>query len=737
MACRRSSRARPPHSRELVFDCDAGSSEESLSDHAGEPTKRRKDEAPATESSESNVAVERFDSGTAAKATAGDSIPSACTTSRDAAPPADKTAPEVIEINDPAGEDVQSFKQAFRRKASSKAEVIKFKSKFAKAFFTSIDNSRYTCKFPESPGHQSSVSCHNSTAANLKRHVSSCHDVELSQLMTTHPFGSDAVLAAAVDAMLPKLPRQRQSSIKDYAQPQPKQTAGEIQAKLLIAMLRHSVAFSFVEDIYFKSAMQDVGIDPQHVFGNRKQISDDCLHTLYQGCLKRLTDSLRTNSVKSLSVTSDSWTHTKQSYVTLTIHYVTFDLQLRNCCLSLQTINESQTADVLRAHFQKRLDELLPEKCIIYCMVTDQGANFKAASTAFVGKDSWLPCLAHVLQLAVNSVLQGVDVAADVAAIKHMIACLEAKSINPLFLMSQKQKQQTELGFVHENDTRWTSSHDMLSRVELLWPTISEMLMGTCLDEHLAEPIPDWVLHIRGNMYDFAGRLRSLVKALFTCTVFSKSLQSSEFGAIAGVIPHLEETRSTLNELKSPIASKLSQAIADRFQFLYDQVTPATLALALHPQHTKLKCLSREVRTLVWQELKSLFDLTRDNDDSETDQDDSTSSDEDSRSDSFQGGKINFVDELKRKLRNSKQVSLQDFWKRNSLCVNMCRDLARMIFSCPPSSAESERVFSAAGYQTRKLRQNLSCTKLEEMIVVRNQFSSETIDGELIRALLK
>ena len=110
--------------------------------------------------------------------------------------------------------------------------------------------------------------------------------------------------------------------------------------------------------------------------------------------------------ISHVALTSDLWTsRTKESYLTITCHFVTSTWELNCKSLVLETFGfeKDHTAENIAASFQKTAEEWgISRKVVV--MVTDNAANVVAA----VRHTAWanVPCFAHTLNLVIYEAIK-------------------------------------------------------------------------------------------------------------------------------------------------------------------------------------------------------------------------------------------------------------------------------------------------------------------------------------------
>ena len=121
--------------------------------------------------------------------------------------------------------------------------------------------------------------------------------------------------------------------------------------------------------------------------------------------LLRATIENELAAVQYCGFTTDLWTSSNQnrSYISLTLHYVSSNFEMRSRCLHTKEVPQEHTAEVLASVLEEMLKEwqVRPK---IYAATTDNGRNIVNACVQHM-EIFHLPCFGHTMQLAVKKAL--------------------------------------------------------------------------------------------------------------------------------------------------------------------------------------------------------------------------------------------------------------------------------------------------------------------------------------------
>ncbi|KMQ84621.1 zinc finger bed domain-containing protein 1-like protein [Lasius niger] len=125
----------------------------------------------------------------------------------------------------------------------------------------------------------------------------------------------------------------------------------------------------------------------------------------------------------SYTFTCDNWTDvSNQSYLGVTIHYLSVDNALKSGCLGVIPLDESHTA----AYLSKTLVSVIKSFGLsvedITAVVSDSAANIKKAVMDIFGRTKHLPCFAHILSNMVPNIIASMpDVQNIITKVKNIV----------------------------------------------------------------------------------------------------------------------------------------------------------------------------------------------------------------------------------------------------------------------------------------------------------------------------
>ncbi|CAM4285616.1 unnamed protein product [Leuciscus chuanchicus] len=109
--------------------------------------------------------------------------------------------------------------------------------------------------------------------------------------------------------------------------------------------------------------------------------------------------------IAHFSVTTDMWSSVNMMpYMSLTIHYLSANWELKSKCLETVFTAESHTSDNLAEALRSSFQEWSLDERKLVCITTDNGADIVAAVRKLGW--TWLNCFGHILHLAVTNAMK-------------------------------------------------------------------------------------------------------------------------------------------------------------------------------------------------------------------------------------------------------------------------------------------------------------------------------------------
>ncbi len=218
-----------------------------------------------------------------------------------------------------------------------------------------------------------------------------------------------------------------------------------------------------VSDIGFKRLV-DVA-EPRYALKSEKYYRTEKLPDIYERVVSKIKTLIQPeNAGFSLSFTTDCWSGSTESMMSLTCHFIDNEWNRRQVVLNTKVMHGSHTGEYIKDTFLHMLEEWKITKDRVVLVLRDNAANIvKGLRLADIPDHS---CTAHSLQLVVNDGLASQRAVIDVIAILKKCVTHFQHSI----LAKQRlRKIQRDLGLPEHNliqavPTRWNSTLHMLQR---------------------------------------------------------------------------------------------------------------------------------------------------------------------------------------------------------------------------------------------------------------------------------
>ncbi|XP_040271834.1 LOW QUALITY PROTEIN: zinc finger BED domain-containing protein 4-like [Bufo bufo] len=259
-----------------------------------------------------------------------------------------------------------------------------------------------------------------------------------------------------------------QPKIKDLFQKHTKWQNSDERSQLLDRaitemMVTDNQPFTMVSDSGFKRLMSIV--EPRYTLKNEKFYRTEMLPKIHHKVVQKVKTMLQPEDAgNSLSFTTDCWSGSTESLMSLTCHFIDNGWTKRQLVLNTKVMQGSHTGEYIKEMFLGMLDDWGITKDRVLLVLRDSGANMvKGMKLAEV---SDLSCMAHTLQLVNDGV-------SSQRAVIDIIAMLKkcASHFHHSFIAKHRLRCiQSDLGLPQNSliqavPTRWNSTLHMLQRM--------------------------------------------------------------------------------------------------------------------------------------------------------------------------------------------------------------------------------------------------------------------------------
>ncbi|KAL4467927.1 hypothetical protein ABPG72_022841 [Tetrahymena utriculariae] len=180
---------------------------------------------------------------------------------------------------------------------------------------------------------------------------------------------------------------------------QKKQKINELVAQIIIKDLQ---PYTLVEDVGFINLLSE--LKPKYQILSRIYFSDTLIPQLFSQKVESITKILK-EQCESASFTCDGWeSRSSTQFVSLIIHFLNQEFQVRNFLLELFPLKMSHTSEKIRNHIFEKITKWGLQQQNITALIHDNAANMKSA---FQNLNLSAPCTAHSLQLLIKDATQG------------------------------------------------------------------------------------------------------------------------------------------------------------------------------------------------------------------------------------------------------------------------------------------------------------------------------------------
>ena len=446
---------------------------------------------------------------------------------------------------------------------------------------------------------------------------------------------------------------------------------------------------------------------------------------------------LEINSVLFISLTSDCWTAStsNSSFISFTAHWINDNYELRCAILQVTPFNDKHTAVNICENILNTMQKFNLSSSKVHLVVRDNAANMAAGITQ--ANLQSLPCFTHTLQLVLNDAIFEQRYVKDIIAVcKQIVGHFHhSPSAFAKYQEYQKQFKVSAHRFIQDVQTRWNSHYQMMNRIL----EQKAALIAYCSDH--SKPAC-----LESSQWKVLEKLQKILKNFEDCANF----MSTRDATAALIIPNIKVIRhffesaesnglfsglgSTLSSWKSSVELRLSSYINDKNLILATFLDPRFKDKFIEQEYNG-KPADEALAVWLSEDLSNSIKYSHSETASLPDSSDSAGSDDE------QNVEFNFsfekcFSDIKRKKKADQQgtsntnatptttksqfsaASIKirteisryltfkliannenplNWWKANKEELPSLALLSRKYLCAPPSSVESERIFSVGG----------------------------------------
>ena len=263
------------------------------------------------------------------------------------------------------------------------------------------------------------------------------------------------------------------------------QRAQQITRQVGIFIATDMRPLSIVDNLAFRQVLY--AMDPRYDLPCRRYFSDKVIPGLYEKAKEDLVTKLKRAS--NIAITTDSWTsRATESYVTITVHFLSEDWTINNYVLQTRPLYESHTGVNVGEVLKDCMKEWgIEEK--VQAIVTDNAANMGiAAKEAGIGLH--VGCFARTVNLATQKGLKVKQMSHVLDRVRKIVGYFHrSTTAKAVFDDKKKLLQLPDHRLIMDVSTRWNSSYDMLQRFLELLPAI----LAACMSSEVRKNFKDIV----------------------------------------------------------------------------------------------------------------------------------------------------------------------------------------------------------------------------------------------------
>ena len=427
------------------------------------------------------------------------------------------------------------------------------------------------------------------------------------------------------------------------------------------------------------------------------------------------------NDISDVAITTDAWTSlATESYVTVMVHYITKEWQMKSAVLDTSELDERHSAENLAIRLELVKADWNLEGKIRVC-VRDNAFNQAAARRLI---DDWedLPCFAHTLQLAVNAGFAIEEVNELIKKSGKLVGFFKkSTSASTALESAQECYKVVKHRLIQSCKTRWNSVYEMFHRLDEQKQCVQAVLS----DRSVVTAAKEESLSLTAAQWN---KIASLLPVLEGQQIATTAMSSEQNVSVSCVLPVVNGLKNNflkmvhtdsalLKNFKSTVPADLSR------RFLTDLGADSIIALAacMDPRHNSLKSLKEPLRLLVHEHTRNLVDEIEAGNNANMEDEEQPPAKKPAMSlllgedyfDEQQSFRDEFTSYIEEPPLHPNCNPLQ-WWMRNEERFPKVAAVARRYLCAPSTSVPSERVFSATGNIVTKkqcslLPENANC----------------------------
>lgn len=458
-------------------------------------------------------------------------------------------------------------------------------------------------------------------------------------------------------------------------------------------------------------------LEPRYTIPCRKTFSQNVIPKKYEELKNKL--NLNLTGVDAYSITFDYWTSCcSKSFLSLTMHHLTQDFQLKDYVLKTQEVNVSHTAkntsDIIRtilSEFNLPLNKVWT--------VSDGAANMKATAKE-LGYPNIL-CFAHLLHGCLTNIFDDPQLKTLLANSRGLVKHFRSSTQNTYALTEIQEKMNLpQLKLKLDNNTRWNTVYEMVSRLIVNRVALTNLALKEKEVEKLIFSNEEW--QTLTNLKQVLEPFKTMTDTMSTSSTVSLSLIKP---FIIRIYEQILDITDRDNENIKYLKEKLKEEFilkTRKYEKVEDLLTIATLLdprmkqFVLRDEHEWRK--ANDLLSAWYKDYK--LDMN-----SNASQDNANTQHRSGLYTIFGCPRLPQaqVDGMTRELNaylgeNDLELDKDplEYWRLNGARFPVLRRIALHVLAIPGTSVPSERLFSKAGQIINTKRANLNSKLADKLI---------------------
>ncbi|XP_076874456.1 E3 SUMO-protein ligase ZBED1-like [Brachyhypopomus gauderio] len=482
----------------------------------------------------------------------------------------------------------------------------------------------------------------------------------------------------------------------------------EITDAITFHLAKDMVPMNTVTKEGFKKMIRT--LDKRYELPSRTYFSQVGIPQMYEKCKAQVEAEL--SQVYYYATTTDMWSsRTTDPYISLTVHFITEDFQLKSRCLQTTFFPEDHTSENIATGMREAVAAWSLDEGRQVCITTDNAANMVKA--AALNKWTRLQCFGHRLHLAVENAVKNEERINRATGVCKKLVCHFSHSWKARVALEKAQKELNlpSHSLISECQTRWGSRQMMMSRILEQQKALTLVLSAEKKVRHL---IPTW---------QDIDVLESVSKTLGPLLDFTDALSGEDYVSVSYVKPVLHLFNTSIlqrQEEDTDLTKKLKSEILDYLNEKYeDEATQELLNMAssLDPRF-KMEFISADNKPKVKARLTSEMLECQETSSSSTEVEPKVADTSQAKKAKKSLGSFfkqsgtaakgdsspTLKDAVDAELNNylltpsiDKEEDPLAWWKTHKVSFPRLAKLARKYLCIPATSSPSERLFSASG----------------------------------------